>query len=443
VETALALFLATAFGAVGDGVQDDTAALQATLDAAAAAPAGGVAVVPRGRYRTGALVLRSHTELRLEAGAQLLVSDDPALYPEAEETPAGLRATFLRARDATGVAVTGPGEIVGWGDGPLPLGAGRREPFRTRAIVFDRCREVRLEGFTIRHADSWSIHLRQCTDVLVREVVILNRLDRINTDGIVPDGSQRVRIENCRIVAGDDAIVLKAASADTECSDILIVGCDLESATSGLKIGTETAGDVRRVTVRDTTVRSAPVGFALMLKDGGTVEDVQLDNVRLGTTLSALHGGEFPVFVDVERRHSDSPLGTVRRLTFRGLEIASGSGLLLQGAPEAPLEEIVLADIRLRAERVQDYANRRKPIGGRRTAGPQRDHEFAQLPAWCTVAHVRGLRIKHFAVEVDATEAGAPSREVLALHDATGAITNAVHRDAEPIPAPGSAEAAR
>ncbi len=82
-----------AFGAVGDGFTNDTDAIQAAIDAAAEA-GGGVVVVPGGislacgdagqdmgrRYRVTNLTLRSFVELRIEAGAVLWQSDDPAHY---------------------------------------------------------------------------------------------------------------------------------------------------------------------------------------------------------------------------------------------------------------------------------------------------------------------------------------------------------------------------
>ena len=54
------------FGALGDGLHNDTAAIQAAIDACHAA-GGGRVLFPGGRvYRSGALVLRSDLELHLE-----------------------------------------------------------------------------------------------------------------------------------------------------------------------------------------------------------------------------------------------------------------------------------------------------------------------------------------------------------------------------------------
>jgi hypothetical protein len=61
---------AEGFGARGDGVNSDTAALQTALDRCAVL-GGGTVVVPAGRYLTGSLEMRSRTTLRLEEGRRL------------------------------------------------------------------------------------------------------------------------------------------------------------------------------------------------------------------------------------------------------------------------------------------------------------------------------------------------------------------------------------
>src|SRR5947207_4749409 len=68
------------FGAVGDGTTDNTAAIAAAIDACHRR-GGGRVLVPAGTYLTGAVYLKSHVDLHLDAGATLSFSGDVTRYP--------------------------------------------------------------------------------------------------------------------------------------------------------------------------------------------------------------------------------------------------------------------------------------------------------------------------------------------------------------------------
>ena len=76
------------YGAKGDGVGKDTAALQAAIEMAAAR-GGGVVILPPGRYLSGTIHLRSNVSLRLCGGAALIASADDADFDPYETPPSG------------------------------------------------------------------------------------------------------------------------------------------------------------------------------------------------------------------------------------------------------------------------------------------------------------------------------------------------------------------
>lgn len=73
-------FQLTDYGAVGDGVTDNTEMFRLAI-AACAEAGGGRIVIPAGVWLTGPIVMRSRIELHVEAGALVTFSRDFDQYP--------------------------------------------------------------------------------------------------------------------------------------------------------------------------------------------------------------------------------------------------------------------------------------------------------------------------------------------------------------------------
>ena len=106
------------FGAVGDGVTDDTAAVQAALDAV---PAGSVLVFPRGRYMVGALTRTGALTIQGEGGGKTQIAQIGGLTVNnsGELRNASFRAfgvTFLARSTDTVVSVGVTGVSHGGGE---------------------------------------------------------------------------------------------------------------------------------------------------------------------------------------------------------------------------------------------------------------------------------------------------------------------------------------
>jgi polygalacturonase len=379
-------------GAKGDGKTPDTAAIQATIDAASQA-GGGVVLVPAGSYPIARLQLKSNVTLRLAKDAVLLGSSRREDY-------AGGTNAILYASEAEHIAVEGEGAINGqatadygarWGAPTVPA-------FRTGLVRFEKCRDVSFRGISLLYSDSWTLHLRRCEHVRIDGITIRDNYKRLNSDGIDPNSCKDVKISNCRITCGDDAIVLKSTEA-IPCEDVEVSDCLLESATAGLKLGTESKGDFRNIRFRNCKIINSPVGVGFYIKDGAVAENVVCENLEMDLSLPTYHS-VVPLFIDIEKRNPDSKIGTVRNITFRDIKITGGAGLLLQGMPESLLQNITLKNITFNVKDPQDYAKRSKPIGGRRTTKDDRDTRYARAATWAALANIRGLVIDGFQVNI-------------------------------------------
>jgi len=117
---------AAPFNAVGDGTTSNTAAIQAAIDAC---PPEGKVLVPAGRFKSGALFLKSHMTFEVAEGATLLGSENADDYPLArgytlyeylaERRPPSLLNAIDQSSRAAGtfenIRIVGKGTIDGNG----------------------------------------------------------------------------------------------------------------------------------------------------------------------------------------------------------------------------------------------------------------------------------------------------------------------------------------
>ncbi len=233
-------------GATGDGATLDSPAIQRAIDACTA-DGGGTVVVPEGTYLSGTILLKDNVTLHLDRGATLLGAVELDRYEWIDEFTEGLGIrvgrTFVGAVDAENVAIEGLGTIDGRGAAVKELHIstdlrpeGERwgeRPFLLRVI---RCDGVRVEGVTLRYSASWTSHYQQSSNIGIRNVKIESH-GVAHNDGIGIDGCSRVRISNCDIHSGDDALVFKTTHSAWPCNDIVVEGMRLRSNQAGIKFG--------------------------------------------------------------------------------------------------------------------------------------------------------------------------------------------------------------
>ena len=349
------------FGAIGDGHTDDTAAIQAAIDACRK-NGGGKVIFPGGHtYRSGKLNLCSDLELHFEMSAVLKGSDRLQDYaaetvqgssPVLQGTPSYENCTynglpkhfFLYGKDCENIAITGFGRI----DGNEEIFYGEVTKWHIEGIFYPRVPMLFLENVTqltlrdVTFANSafWTVHLVGCRDVLIDGIRIRNNLRMANCDGIDPDHCQNVRIANCHIQCADDCIVFKNTAAAMQygpCENITVTNCTLISTSAAIKFGSESEAPFRNIFVENCCISHSNRGISLQLRDKGSIENVAFHNISIETRLfhpEMFWGAAEPIAITVLRRLEDTNVGTIKNVRFCNIFCRSENGILLYG--EAP-----------------------------------------------------------------------------------------------------------
>jgi polygalacturonase len=382
-------------GAAGDGAHLDTKAIQDAIDACARA-GGGTVFFPAGAYLSGTIVLKSRVTLHLDAGAVLLGSknlqDYPSFVPALRSfTDTYTEKSLIYAEGLQDIGIRGRGVIDG-------QGAAFKGPYKVRPYMmrFVSCRNVSVTDVSIKDSPMWVQHYLACEEVDIRGIRVHSRVN-VNNDGIDIDGSQRVRISDCEISSGDDAIVLKA-TADRPSKDVVIANCVLSSACNALKLGTESNGGFENIAISNCTIYDTRLaGIALEMVDGGVLDRVNISNIVMNNVAT-------PVFIrlgDRARPFTEGgarpPVGKLHNVAIANVQAegAGPMGCAIAGLAGHAIENVVLENLRLTFTGGGTRADARREIPENADKYPEHSM-FGTLPAYGFYCrHVKGLSLRN------------------------------------------------
>lgn len=456
------------FGARGDGRSLDSDAINAAIVAASKAD-GGTVVLPRGRYLCFSIRLRSKVTILFEQGA-VIEAADPARHAGRYDLPedgidqlyqdfghSHWRNSLIWGDDVNDVAIVGPGLIHGVGltrDGPgarwkkrageRPLSMrgmtaaeiGHLEPdaeamrgLGNKAIALKNGRNIRLSGFSILKGGHFAIIATGTQGLEISDLSIDS--DR---DGIDLDCVRDVKVERCRVnTPNDDAIVVKSSFAlgrAIASENILIRACavsgfdmgsmldgtrkrtqqiapDRDRVTGRIKLGTESNGGYRNITIEDCTFTRCR-GLALETVDGGVMENIVARRLSMEEVTTA------PIFIrlgDRRRGPEGTGIGAVQGVTIseidaRGIDHRFPASIA--GLPGHRVEDVTLSDIRLSYLGGGTAADAARLPDEHADAYPE-PSMFGTLAAWALWArHADGLSVRNFEASTEVPDARKP-----------------------------------
>lgn len=295
------------YGAVADGKTDNTKAIQAAIDDAART--SGTIVIPEGVFITGPIFLKSNTTLNVEKDAVLkgIANMDiyfnafyPNVFGSISSSVAPYTPALIFADNAQNVKITGEGTIDGSGDDPaFPQENNAKR--RPKIIMMINCKNVIVEGVTLRNSAFWVQHYLLCDGVSIRNVNVYSH-GNWNNDGIDID-SKNVSVENCHFDVDDDAICIKS-DLPIICEDVVVKNCTVKTNCNAIKLGTSGFGGFRNIDISDISITKASedrfrkwqtslrwagisksitslTGIALESVDGGILDNVKISGITM------------------------------------------------------------------------------------------------------------------------------------------------------------------
>ena len=418
------------FGAVGDGMTMNTAAIQRTIDECAR-KGGGTVVIPPGVFLSGTIRLSSNLNLHLESGATLKGSANLQDY-----TLNGRVVGLLFTQDARNVSITGQGAIDGNGDvyvDPLKakridsagsaqtrqktrfrevaegLGDGplvpKERPFQM--IIFSDCRQVTVKDILIAESPFWTLHFADCDGVIVSGVRIWCNLMVPNNDGVDFTSCSNVLMSDCDIRTGDDAVVITGYSHHWDLpgfknlrrlsENITVTNCTLVSRSSGIRIGGFDQNSMRNCLFNNITITNSNRGIGIFARDEGSIENMIFSNIVIDTRL---HTGDWwgngePIHLSAIRLTKDVKLGQIRNVKFQNIISRGEAGIIVYGTEESVIEDVSFENVTLHIadSRLDDLG------GGNFDLRPVLDPNLQlfshNIPGFFA-QHVKGLHLRDF-----------------------------------------------
>ncbi|TYI94258.1 hypothetical protein E1A91_D02G190800v1 [Gossypium mustelinum] len=269
------------FGAVGDGVSDDTEAFRKAWNTSCATSKSVLLVPPGHRYLVNATRFKGPCEERLvvQIDGTIVALDEP------NDWDPNLPRNWLVFSKLEGVVFQGNGVIDGSGSKWWASSCKKNKSNPCRgaptALTIDSSSSIKVKGLTIQNSQQMNFVISRCESVRVSEVQVSCPGDSPNTDGIHITGSTNVVLQDSKIGTGDDCISIVNASSGIKMKRIY---CGPGHGVSIGSLGKDNSTAIVTKVVLDTALlRETTNGVRIKTWQGGSgyVRGVRFENVRM------------------------------------------------------------------------------------------------------------------------------------------------------------------
>ncbi|CAM8920994.1 unnamed protein product [Rhodiola kirilowii] len=284
-----ACFNVKSFGAVGDGVSDDTQAFKMAWDAACQAVLSSSLIVPRGSsfmIQSTIFTGPCRNSITLQIDGTVMPPDGPNLWPMRSK-----RRQWLVFYRINGMTMQGGGLLDGRGEKwwNLPCKPHKGTNGTTMAgpcdspvmIRFFMSSNVTVRGLKVRNSPQFHFRFDGCQRVKIDSIKIKSPHSSPNTDGIHIENTNDVKIHNSIISNGDDCVSIGAGCYNV---DVRNITC---GPSHGISIGSlglrNTRACVSNITVTNSLIKNSDNGLRIKTWQGGSgsVSRVTFTHIRM------------------------------------------------------------------------------------------------------------------------------------------------------------------
>lgn len=373
IETLGNKYRITDYGVVNDSTKLQTQYIQEVIELAAK-NGGGVIVIPKGTYLSGALFFRPKTHLHLEEEAVLKGSDDIGNFPIVETRMEGQTlnyfSAFINIDKVDGFTLSGKGTINGngmrywksfWLRRSVIPKCTNMDELRPRLLYASNSNNIEISGVRLVNSPFWTTHFYKCSYVKLLNLHIFSPKSPVkapSTDAIDIDVCNNVLVKNCYISVNDDAIALKGGKgpwADSDSrnggnSDIIIEDCSFGFCHGVLTCGSESIHNRNIILRRCNVDRSKRLLWLKMRPDTPQkYEYILVENIK-GNAQKFIYVAPWTQFYDLKNR-KDIPVSYSSHVTMRNIDFDCDQFFALEKSNQYKLSDFCFENLTIRAKK--------------------------------------------------------------------------------------------
>lgn len=343
-------YLITDFGVSMDSAAIQTSAIQQVIDRCAE-EGGGVIVVPKGTFLTGALFFKKGTHLHFEDGGKIKGIDDIRHYPiipmHFEGLPVNYFAALITAEHVDGFTITGKGMIDGnarrfWDEFWIRRQWNRQctnlEALRPQLVYISHSDDVTVQDVRLVNSAFWSNHLYRCNRVKYLDCHIESPTEGMtrapSSDAIDLDVCNDAVVRGCYINICDDGVCLKGGRGTFVDSDstagavnrVLVENCRFGHWTNaGVTFGSD-AWNCHDVIMRNCQFDNSDHMLLFKMRPDTPQQygDMLMENCWGSTKYPAIEVSTWTQF-HYKNLRTDMPVSSVSNVTIRHLKVKTSS----------------------------------------------------------------------------------------------------------------------